>query len=41
MFSSLVQDIMRAGVLPCTALIHECNAGNIVSIQKVIVCLTG
>ena len=27
---------MRAGVLPCTALIHECNAGNIVSIQKVI-----
>jgi len=26
-----VQDIMRAGVLPCTALIHECNAGNIIS----------
>ena len=22
---------MRAGVLPCTALIHECNAGNIIS----------
>jgi len=22
-----VQDIMRAGVAPCTALIHECNAG--------------
>ena len=27
----IVQDIMRAGVLPCTALIHECNAGNIIS----------
>lgn len=28
-----VQDIMRAGVLPCTALIHECNAGNILSVE--------
>ena len=24
---------MRAGVIPCTALIHECNAGNVVSIE--------
>jgi len=31
-----VQDIMRAGVLPCTALIHECNAGNIVSIEACV-----
>ena len=23
---------MRAGMLPCTALIHECNAGNMVSV---------
>jgi len=28
-----VQDIMRAGVIPCTALIHECNAGNVVSVE--------
>ena len=23
-----VQDLMRAGVTPCTLLVNECNAGN-------------
>ena len=31
--SPAVQGIMRAAVEPCTALIKECNAGNIVSIE--------
>ena len=28
-----VQDIMRAAVEPCVALINECNAGSVVSIE--------
>ena len=27
---------MRAGVTPCTALIHECNAGNIISVEACV-----
>jgi len=31
-----VQDIMRAGVYPCKALVHECNAGNSMSSEACI-----
>ena len=31
--SVIVQGIMRAAVEPCTALINECNAGTVVSIE--------
>ena len=31
-----VQDIMRAGVYPCKALVHECNAGNSMSSEACV-----
>ena len=31
--SLVVQDIMKAAVEPCVALIQECNAGSVVSIE--------
>ena len=27
-YKKTVQDLMRAGVTPCTLLVNECNAGN-------------
>ena len=30
---TIAQDIMRAAVPPCTALISQCNAGSVVSIE--------
>ena len=40
-YSKKVQDLMRAGVIPCTLLVHECNAGNIISTETCLGAFIG